>query len=48
VGKAHPTSAVLEMQAQVIDANVVAKERKKDFEISRISRFRDQILSTTD
>ena len=24
------------MQAQVIDAKVVAKERKKDFEISRI------------
>jgi putative transposase len=28
------------MQAQVIDAKVVARERKKDFEISRISRFR--------
>jgi hypothetical protein len=28
------------MQAQVIDAKVVAKERKKDFEIDRISRFR--------
>jgi len=28
------------MQAQVIDTKVVAKERKKDFEISRISRFR--------
>ena len=28
------------MQAKVIDDKVVAKERKKDFEISRISRFR--------
>ena len=28
------------MQAKVIDAKVVAKEREKDFEISRISRFR--------
>ena len=28
------------MQAKVISAKVVAKERKKDFEISRISRFR--------
>ena len=28
------------MQAQVIEAKVIAKERKKDFEISRISRFR--------
>jgi hypothetical protein len=27
------------MQAEVIDPKVVAKERKKDFEISRISRF---------
>jgi len=31
------------MQAQVIDAKVVAKERKKDFEISRLSRFWYQI-----
>ena len=28
------------MQAGVIDAKVVAKERKKDFKINRISRFR--------
>lgn len=28
------------MQIRVIDAKVVAKERKKEFEISRISRFR--------
>ena len=28
------------MQAKVIDDKVAAKERKKDFEISRISRFR--------
>jgi hypothetical protein len=28
------------MQVKVIDDNVVAKERKKEFEISRISRFR--------
>jgi len=28
------------MQAQVIDAKVVSKERKKNFEIGRISRFR--------
>jgi putative transposase len=28
------------MQPQVIDAKVAAKERKKDFEVSRISRFR--------
>jgi len=28
------------IQARVIDAKVVAKERKKDFEINRISRFR--------
>jgi hypothetical protein len=28
------------MQAKVIDAKVVAKERKKDFDFSRISQFR--------
>jgi hypothetical protein len=28
------------MQAKVIDGKVVLKRRKKDFEISRISRFR--------
>jgi REP-associated tyrosine transposase len=34
--------------AQVIDAKVVAKERKKDFEISRISRFRCRTRYFTD
>ena len=36
------------MQAQVIEAKVVAKERKKDFEISRISRFRNRTRYFTD
>ena len=36
------------MQVQVIDAKVVAKERKKDFEISRISRFRYRTRYFTD
>jgi len=36
------------MQAQVIGANVVAKERKKDFEINRISRFRYRTRYFTD
>ena len=36
------------MKAKVIDANVVAKERKKDFEISRISRFRYRTRYFTD
>jgi len=36
------------MQAQVIDAEVVDKERKKDFEISRISRFRYRTRYFTD
>ena len=36
------------MQAKVIDAKVVAKERKKDFEISRISRFRNRTRYFTD
>ena len=36
------------MQAQVIDAKVVEKERKKDFEISRISRFRYRTRYFTD
>jgi putative transposase len=36
------------MQAQVIDAKVVAKERKKDFEITRISRFRYRTRYFTD
>jgi len=35
-------------QAQVIDAKVVAKERKKDFEISRIDRFRYRTRYFTD
>jgi len=36
------------MQAQVIDAKIVAKERKKDFEVSRISRFRYRTRYFTD
>jgi len=36
------------MQAKVISAKVVAKERKKDFEISRISRFRHRTRYFTD
>jgi len=36
------------MQAQVIDSKTVAKERKKDFEISRISRFRYRTRYFTD
>jgi putative transposase len=36
------------MQAWVIDAKVVAKERKKDFEISRVSRFRYRTRYFTD
>jgi putative transposase len=36
------------MQAKVIDAKVVAKERKKDFEISRINRFRYRTRYFTD
>ena len=36
------------MQAKVIDAEVVAKERKKHFEISRISRFRYRTRYFTD
>jgi len=36
------------MQAKVIDDKVVAKERKKDFEISRISRFRYRTRYFTD
>jgi len=36
------------MQAQVIDPKVVAKERKKDFEISRVSRFRHRTRYFTD
>jgi len=35
-------------QAKVIDDKVVAKERKKDFEISRISRFRHRTRYFTD
>jgi len=40
----HPNK----MPAQVIDAKVVAKERKKGFEISRISRFRHRTRYFTD
>ena len=36
------------MQAGVIDPKVVAKERKKNFEISRISRFRYRTRYFTD
>ncbi|CAB1056277.1 hypothetical protein D1BOALGB6SA_1013 [Olavius sp. associated proteobacterium Delta 1] len=36
------------MQAKVIDDKVVAKERKKGFEISRISRFRHRTRYFTD
>ena len=36
------------LQASVIDPKVVAKERKKDFEISRISRFRYRTRYFTD
>jgi hypothetical protein len=36
------------MQAQVIDAKVVARERKKGFEISRITRFRHRTRYFTD
>jgi len=36
------------MQAQVIDEKVVAKEHKKGFEISRISRFRHRTRYFTD
>jgi len=36
------------MHAKVIDAKVVAKERKKNFEISRISRFRYRTRYFTD
>jgi REP element-mobilizing transposase RayT len=36
------------LQAKVIDAKVVAKERKKDFEISRVSRFRYRTRYFTD
>jgi hypothetical protein len=36
------------MQARVIEANVVAKERNKEFEISRIDRFRYRTRYFTD
>ena len=36
------------MQGGIIDPKVVAKERKKDFEISRISRFRYRTRYFTD
>ncbi|MGD8264381.1 MAG: hypothetical protein PVG70_18030 [Desulfobacterales bacterium] len=36
------------MQAGVIDPKVVAKERKKDFQISRISRFKYRTRYSTD
>jgi hypothetical protein len=37
-----------QMQAKVIDDKVVAKERKKEFEISRIRRFRYRTRYFTD
>jgi hypothetical protein len=36
------------MQARVIDKKVVAKERKKEFEISRVDRFRYRTRYFTD
>ena len=36
------------MQAKVIDDKVVAKEREKDFEISRFTRFRYRTRCFTD
>ena len=36
------------MQAKVIDDKIVSKERKKEFEISRISRFRYRTRYFTD
>jgi hypothetical protein len=36
------------MQAQVINDKVVAKERRKDFEISRVDRFRYRTRHFTD
>ena len=36
------------MQAKVIDDKLVAKERKKEFEVSRISRFRYRTRYFTD
>jgi hypothetical protein len=36
------------MQAKVIDDKVVAKERKKNFEVNRISRFRHRTRYFTD
>ena len=36
------------MRAKVIDDKVIAKERKKDFEISRIDRFRYRTRYFTD
>jgi hypothetical protein len=36
------------MQAKAINEKIVAKERKKDFEISRVSRFRHRTRYFTD
>jgi hypothetical protein len=36
------------MQSKVIDEKVVAKERQKEFEINRISRFRYRTRYFTD
>jgi putative transposase len=36
------------MQARVIEAKIVSKQRKRDFEISRINRFRHRTRYFTD
>ena len=41
-------AARTKMPANVIDEKVVAEERKKDFEISRVSRFRYRTRYFTD
>jgi len=48
VYKAGAISRPDKMQAKVIDDKVVAKERKKDFAISRIRRFRYRTRYFTD
>jgi len=46
--KAGAINRPTKLQAKVIDDKVVAKERKKEFEISRISRFRHRTRYFTD
>jgi hypothetical protein len=48
VYEAGAVSRPEKMQAKVIDDKVVAKERKKEFEISRINRFRYRTRYFTD